>query len=57
MISFGFEIAGGIIAGIIIGYNLDKFFGTKPIGIIVCLILSIFGAILNYYKLIKGIKR
>jgi F0F1-type ATP synthase assembly protein I len=47
------DLLSGIIVGSIIGYELDKFFNTKPLCFIVFMILGIAGGFWNMLKHLK----
>ena len=51
------EILAGIFVGLFLGYYTDKIFQTKPLFLIIFLLLGIAGSLLNIYKEInKDIK-
>ena len=50
----GTELVAAVVVGIIIGFILDSWFGTKPILI---LIFFLFGAIAGIVNVIKAAKR
>ncbi len=41
------ELVAGVFVGGLIGWGLDKLFGTAPILLIVCLLLGVAGGLLN----------
>ncbi|MBL6784801.1 MAG: AtpZ/AtpI family protein [Rickettsiales bacterium] len=57
-LSFAFKISAELIAGITIGafagYYFDKFFQTKPLFLIIFLLLGVAGSLLNLYRDIKN---
>ena len=59
-LSVGFKISmdliSPIIACILIGLGIDKFFYTKPIFFIIFLLLGICTGFFNTYKFVKKIK-
>ncbi|NRB10284.1 MAG: AtpZ/AtpI family protein [Rickettsiaceae bacterium] len=54
------ELVAGVIVGVIIGIFLDKIFASKPIFLIICIVLSIIAAFRliwnKYINKDKGIK-
>lgn len=58
-VSFAFRISTEIIAGIVIGgflgYYTDEFFQTKPLFLIIFLLLGVAGSFLNIYRNIKNV--
>lgn len=50
------ELLAAMIVSVLIGLTIDKFFGSKPIGLIVLIILGFFAGILNIYRLIRRIE-
>lgn len=42
-----------IAAPIVLGWYIDKHYGTKPVGLIIGLVVGLFGAGLDIYKLLK----
>ncbi len=51
----GTHILGGIIAGMIIGYIIDRFIGTSPWGMLIFLIIGIIAGFLNAYREMKKV--
>ncbi len=49
----GVEVISPIIVGIVIGIFLDNYFNSKPLFLIVFLILGFGGGISNIYKTVK----
>jgi F0F1-type ATP synthase assembly protein I len=45
-----------MVVSVIIGLTLDKFFDSKPIGLITLIILGFFAGLLNIYRLIRRIE-
>ncbi|MBT4921677.1 MAG: hypothetical protein HON23_01530 [Rickettsiales bacterium] len=56
--SYAFKISAELIAGIaiggFIGYYCDKIFLTKPLFLIIFLLLGVAGSLLNIYRDIKN---
>ena len=50
------ELLAALIVSVILGLLIDKFFGTKPIGLISLIILGFFAGLLNIYRLISRIE-
>lgn len=46
----GCDLTAGIIVGMLSGYYLDKFFHSKPLFFIICLLLGLIAGILNIYR-------
>jgi ATP synthase protein I len=44
------EFVAGVAAGGILGWLIDRFFGTSPWGLIVCLILGFCAGMLNLMR-------
>lgn len=44
------EFIAGVVAGGIVGYLVDQLAGTKPWGLIVCIILGFFAGMLNLMR-------
>lgn len=45
------ELVSGVAVGILIGYWLDKWLGTKPLFLIICTLLGFAGGFWNIYKM------
>lgn len=52
LFNFGVELVANILVGVILGLFIDKYFHTKPIGLLICLMLSILAA----FKIIVNLK-
>lgn len=50
----GVELVGGLIGGGLIGYGLDRVFGTSPILFILFLLLGVLTGFYNIYKITKN---
>jgi len=50
----GIHLVSGVIVGFVMGYYLDKYFGTKPW---LTLIFLIFGIIAGYRNMFRELKR
>jgi ATP synthase protein I len=44
LFNFGVELVANILVGVVLGLFVDKYFHTKPIGLLICLMLSIIAA-------------
>jgi ATP synthase protein I len=44
------ELVGGVVVGVLIGWLLDRFFGTSPWGLIVFLLLGFVAGVLNVMR-------
>lgn len=44
------ELISGIAVGVFLGYFLDEYFNTKPLLLILCMLLGFSGSMLNIYK-------
>ena len=49
-----FEIFGGILFGFFFGMLLDNYLNTKPLFILIFIILGLAGSIYNIYKVAKS---
>lgn len=47
----GTEFISGILAGVLLGYGIDHFFGTEPWGMVVMIILGAMAGFRNIFKL------
>ena len=58
---FGFKISTEIIAalviGVCIGLLVDKYFNTKPFGLIIFFILGALAGFLNVYRVMRRIEK
>ena len=50
----GVHLVSGVIVGLVMGYYLDKYFGTKPW---LTLLFLIFGIIAGYRNMFREMKR
>ena len=50
------ELLAAMVVSVIIGLTLDKFFDSKPIGLITLITLGFFAGLLNIYRLIRRIE-
>ena len=50
------ELAAALIVSVLIGLGIDKFFNTKPFGLITLIILGFLAGLLNIYRLIRRIE-
>jgi F0F1-type ATP synthase assembly protein I len=44
LFNFGVELVANILVGVVLGLFIDKYFHTKPMGLLICLMLSIIAA-------------
>jgi ATP synthase protein I len=60
-LSFAYRISTELLAAIgvsvVIGLMIDKYFETKPFGLIILIILGFFAGLLNIYRLISRIEK
>ena len=47
---FSAEFVSGVVAGGIIGWIVDRLFGTAPWGLVVCIILGFCAGMLNLFR-------
>lgn len=52
----GSEFVAGVIVGFVIGYTIDRLFGTTPWGMIVFLLLGFAAGVLNVIRSAGGAK-
>lgn len=50
------ELVAAMVVSVLIGLIIDKFFNSKPIGLITLIILGFFAGLLNVYRLIRRIE-
>ena len=50
------ELLAAMVVSVLIGLAIDKFFSSKPIGLITLIILGFFAGLLNVYRLIRRIE-
>jgi ATP synthase protein I len=60
-LSFAYRISTELLAAVgvsvVIGLMIDKYFDTKPFGLIALIILGFFSGLLNIYRLISRIEK
>lgn len=44
------ELIAGLLFGVFVGYQIDKYFNTKPLFLIILTILGLAGSFYNIYK-------
>jgi len=49
----GVEMVSALVVAIAIGYGLDRYFGTRPILLLVFLPLGIAAGVLNVWRMVK----
>lgn len=55
LLNIAFELVAGVIVGLLIGLLLDNLFDSKPLFLIICLIMSMIAAFKSiWYKYIKN---
>ena len=58
---FGFKISTEIIAALVVGVGVglvvDKYFNSKPIGLIIFFILGALAGFLNVYRVMRRIEK
>ena len=58
---FGFKISTEIIAALVVGVGIglivDKYFNTKPIGLIIFFIFGALAGFLNIYRVMRRIEK
>ena len=58
---FGFKISTEIIAALVVGVGIglivDKYFGTKPFGLIIFFIFVALAGFLNVYRVMRRIEK
>ena len=58
---FGFKISTEIIAALVVGVGIglivDKFFNTKPFGLIIFFIFGAIAGFLNVYRVMRRIEK
>ncbi|MFI4983886.1 MAG: AtpZ/AtpI family protein [Rickettsiales bacterium] len=45
------DLLAGTLVGAFIGYNIDRYFGTLPLMLIIMTILGVVAGFYNFYKL------
>jgi F0F1-type ATP synthase assembly protein I len=43
--AIGFELAGAIVGGLVLGYYLDQYLGTEPLFTLLCTLAGMAGAV------------
>ena len=60
-LSFAYRISTELLAAVgvsvVIGLMIDKYFDTKPFGLIALILLGFFAGLLNIYRLISRIEK
>ncbi|MBL0319835.1 MAG: AtpZ/AtpI family protein [Alphaproteobacteria bacterium] len=51
------ELVSGVVVGFLIGFWADKWLNTKPIFLIICILLGFAGGFWNIYRMSQGIPR
>jgi ATP synthase protein I len=51
----GLELVVGVLAGVGIGWLLDRWLGTRPWGLVVCFFLGIAAGMVNVYRAVAGL--
>lgn len=55
-LSVSIEIVAGVIVGLITGICLDKIFATKPVFLIICLVLGMIASARTIWQKLKSSK-
>lgn len=50
MYTIATDLTGGVLVGLFIGLSLDKWLGTKPLCLIVCIILGFIAGFRNIIR-------
>lgn len=53
----GLELASGVLVGAIVGIYLDKWLGTSPVMVIICLALGAGGGFLTIYRTMQAMDK
>lgn len=53
----GLHLVSGVVVGLVMGYYLDKYFGTRPWLMLVFLIFGIIAGYRNMFREMKRIQR
>lgn len=48
------ELVAGVVAGLLVGYYLDTWLGTKPVFIVICFLLGFAGALKNIIRSVEN---
>jgi ATP synthase protein I len=51
----GLELMVAVVVGVAIGWAIDRWFGTKPWGLLVFLFLGIGAGMSNVYRVVRGL--
>jgi F0F1-type ATP synthase assembly protein I len=49
----GTEFLGAVIFGLVLGLGIDAVFDSRPIGLVICLLMSVVTAIYNIWRVMK----
>ncbi|SRR5579875_424867 len=53
----GIELLGAIAVAVFIGWAIDRWFGTRPWGMVVLFFLGVAAGMLNVYRAVSGLGR
>lgn len=53
----GIELFAGVIGGLLLGYGLDAWLGTRPLFLIVFFLLGAVAGMLNAYRYLRRVQR
>lgn len=53
----GIELLGAIVVAVFIGRAIDRWFGTRPWGMVVLFFLGVAAGMLNVYRAVTGLGR
>lgn len=52
-----FEFTGTIVAGVVVGYALDRYVGTEPLFLIVATLVAVVGGFIRLVKVVRRLER
>ena len=53
-LDLAFSIIGSIVVGTFVGYQIDKYFNTRPIFLMIGLLLGVVSAFLYLFRMARG---
>lgn len=56
-VQIGIELFAGILGGVILGYVLDHWLGTRPVFIIICFLLGAAAGMSNAFRYMRRMQR
>lgn len=54
-IRLGIDLVSPIVLGVFIGHLIDNHFNTKPLALIIFIVLGILAGLLNIFRILKKI--